>query len=878
MNKKRKILIFIIIVIIGLSCVFVPNAEAATKMNYHEWLDALDNMAERLDKNNFKYRNSKRSSSFAAAVKEKNKVLNCVDYVTWTMIEKGMIKQSEKSWYLGNGKVNGSDKKVLTSDSRFTTKQNVNKSISSLVSSGAVKPGDIVGAQTYNHTMVFKEYKNKKYYFYSVGSKLSLTKSHIINYTRASNYKIGVITRYKNFDYADSFKITTSVQNGNISATKNINWGKDYTVSYTPKSGYRLKSVIVDGKNVTNTNSNSYKFSSVKAVHSISVVYEAQTTTKKPTTTTKKTTTTTKKTTTTTKKTTTTKPVITTPPTYTITFNSNGGSSVNQIKSQAGKTISKPTNPTRTGYTFMGWYRNSELTSRFTFDIMPANNITLYAKWYKNKEPVPEVYTITFNSNGGSSVNQIKSEAGKAITPPANPTRTGYIFKGWYKNAALTENYTFDKMPASNMTLYAKWEQIVDKKYTIKINAIDTSNSGIPGLKYKLYSDSSCTNTASTEKTTNTQGETVFENLNDGTYYAKQENSINNFAAIRNCIKVLSGESINFTNSEQDKIIVKTTDEKGNIVPGAVYGIYEDSDCQNIFKDEKGNKLTNIETDSSGTVTIDINDNKNIYLKEEIYPDDYYGTSCINISNKLETTIINKEVSNNQFLVKEVDTYTGYVLDDVKVSLYSDAECNDLIANKTTEEGQAVFNLSNGTYYIKTENVPEGYKEESCSKKVVDQDTKTITMENIPYSNIKLQKKDSSTNEIVPETTLRLLTEEKEQAVDITGNIIKDVKTNENGIAEFENVPFGNYLIQEIGTQSDPTKLTLNSDTDSNNLIIYSKITAGSDNKTNNTVPNIGEIQTINTPDTASSRTIVTLVLGIVLICGGAGYLFYKRK
>ncbi|MGN1052526.1 MAG: InlB B-repeat-containing protein, partial [Candidatus Scatosoma sp.] len=71
-------------------------------------------------------------------------------------------------------------------------------------------------------------------------------------------------------------------------------------------------------------------------------------------------------------------------------------------------------------------------------------------------------YTVTFDSQGGSAVASITKDAGEAVTAPADPERTGFVFLGWYadKDKSVYEGatpYVFDKMPENNVTLYAKW-------------------------------------------------------------------------------------------------------------------------------------------------------------------------------------------------------------------------------------------------------------------------------------------------------------------------------------------------------------------------------------------------------------------------------------
>lgn len=136
---------------------------------------------------------------------------------------------------------------------------------------------------------------------------------------------------------------------------------------------------------------------------------------------------------------------------YTITFESNGGTDVTALSSDYQASITKPVNPSKTGYTFVDWYSDIALTIPYVFTQMGASNITLYAKWSVNQ------YTITFESNGGSSVTALTSDYQGTITKPTNPTKVGYTFENWYTDTGLNTAYVFSTMGSSNITLYAKW-------------------------------------------------------------------------------------------------------------------------------------------------------------------------------------------------------------------------------------------------------------------------------------------------------------------------------------------------------------------------------------------------------------------------------------
>ena len=135
---------------------------------------------------------------------------------------------------------------------------------------------------------------------------------------------------------------------------------------------------------------------------------------------------------------------------YTITFDTAGGSEIASITQDYGTAITAPANPTREGYTFMGW--DTEIPTT-----MPAENMTVIAQWEINQ------YTITFDTAGGSEIAPITQDYGTAITAPADPTREGYTFIGWDKEIPTT-------MPAKNITITAKWKDVEKPTGEIKIS------------------------------------------------------------------------------------------------------------------------------------------------------------------------------------------------------------------------------------------------------------------------------------------------------------------------------------------------------------------------------------------------------------------------
>ena len=143
--------------------------------------------------------------------------------------------------------------------------------------------------------------------------------------------------------------------------------------------------------------------------------------------------------------------------TYTITFNSNGGSSISSLtnKTSIPSNINTAYVPTKSGYTFAGWYTDSGLTTAVTPGASLSGNITLYAKWSQ------VTYSIAFNSNGGSSISTLtnKTSIPSNINTAYVPTKSGYTFAGWYTDSGLTTAVTPGASLSGNITLYAKWSQ-----------------------------------------------------------------------------------------------------------------------------------------------------------------------------------------------------------------------------------------------------------------------------------------------------------------------------------------------------------------------------------------------------------------------------------
>lgn len=172
----------------------------------------------------------------------------------------------------------------------------------------------------------------------------------------------------------------------------------------------------------------------------------------------------------------------------TITFNVDGGTAVDNMKIKKGTEIKLP-KTVKDGYKFIGWYIDEKkLEDKITLN----EDKTITAKW----EQIPEdakTFTITFNSNGGTSVDKLTVECDKELTLPANPKKEGYTFISWvdqYETPILDQAL----LTCEDVTLYANWEKIEEKKYTCP------DGYSLDGTKCTMTKNSSSTCTNGTKE------------------------------------------------------------------------------------------------------------------------------------------------------------------------------------------------------------------------------------------------------------------------------------------------------------------------------------------------------------------------------------------
>jgi uncharacterized repeat protein (TIGR02543 family) len=202
------------------------------------------------------------------------------------------------------------------------------------------------------------------------------------------------------------------------------------------------------------------------------------------------------------------------PHTYTITFDSNGGSACGTLTEVVRDDVVSLPEPSKEGYRFLGWYRGESINSApFHDSDSVTEDLELVARWelqthavcfmdedntlllsmvvphgfaaYLPINPVKQGYTfsewdhdpmvieadvimrplftannytITFNSNGGSAVASLTLPYLSELPALSESERVGYRFLGWFTNTALTDSFALSSMPIGGLTLYAKWQ------------------------------------------------------------------------------------------------------------------------------------------------------------------------------------------------------------------------------------------------------------------------------------------------------------------------------------------------------------------------------------------------------------------------------------
>ena len=136
---------------------------------------------------------------------------------------------------------------------------------------------------------------------------------------------------------------------------------------------------------------------------------------------------------------------------YRITFDVNEGEPLDSLTVLFDEPIPELGQTSKLGHTFEGWYLDASLVTPMALTTMPAQDVTLYAKFSVNE------YRITFDVNEGEPLDSLTVMFDEPIPELGQTSKLGHTFEGWYLDETFTTPMSFTTMPAQDVTLYAKF-------------------------------------------------------------------------------------------------------------------------------------------------------------------------------------------------------------------------------------------------------------------------------------------------------------------------------------------------------------------------------------------------------------------------------------
>lgn len=176
---------------------------------------------------------------------------------------------------------------------------------------------------------------------------------------------------------------------------------------------------------------------------------------------------------------------------YTVNFETNGGSEVASQQVEAGGKATKPDDPTKTDYIFDDWYKEATFANVYDFDTETvSSDTTIYANWIQGTAATATFY-LNYDADGNGTADDVYEKKtfadGNRISSPADPTREGYVFDGWYTDDAYTTAYRSAAKYSGSQSFYAKWL----KGYTFEaentqVTGLDTDDDTVTDMGYKI--------------------------------------------------------------------------------------------------------------------------------------------------------------------------------------------------------------------------------------------------------------------------------------------------------------------------------------------------------------------------------------------------------
>ena len=140
--------------------------------------------------------------------------------------------------------------------------------------------------------------------------------------------------------------------------------------------------------------------------------------------------------------------------TYTITFNSKGGSEIESVQVSEGEKASKPSpDPVNGDKVFGGWFEDDTYTREFDFNTSITGNIELFALWTD-----PEMVRVDFDTRCEQGIDPIDIISGEKVSKPTpDPVNGDKVFGGWFEDDTYTREFDFNTPITNNIVLFALW-------------------------------------------------------------------------------------------------------------------------------------------------------------------------------------------------------------------------------------------------------------------------------------------------------------------------------------------------------------------------------------------------------------------------------------
>ena len=187
--------------------------------------------------------------------------------------------------------------------------------------------------------------------------------------------------------------------------------------------------------------------------------------------------------------------------TYTVSFDSMGGTMVDSQVIEEGKSVTKPENPQKEGFAFVEWRLDG---AAYNFSTVVTENLVLTAYYTMNEST--EIVLVLLDYQNGQQRGIVEIIKGGKMTEPPAPLKEGYKFIGWYVDGA---KYNFSTVLNENITLTAKWE--IDKQATTKNKGTTTTKKGTNGATNNSNSEDDDNSTTSDNTVTDEFDETEEE-------------------------------------------------------------------------------------------------------------------------------------------------------------------------------------------------------------------------------------------------------------------------------------------------------------------------------------------------------------------------------